>query len=716
MSFSPVKVTQMRELMNRELFEYFESFSDMQDAMDRVANNKLKTSLSIIPPELFDCTVGLGKSSGIAPIVKEALSRGLKICIVVPTHKLADEYCAKIPTAYHYFGRQSVEEATNDAQRQKFICHQKDSVNQAAEKNHLPSQSICRACPHAHTHILENVSNDEERVDKARQFFKIRNLKPEKYEQCRFLYDGLPEALASNVVVITPGSFSDAMGFYQVKSGRQVINQMQRLVIVDEKINLTKEINICAAGIQGWLNALDRLKQRLEESKTQPELLALLPEVESAFKMLGAKIMLGEDIDKQAILDIYNRSKEAGWIKSNTAKWEHIEFIEQQEFLIPLRALHTLAHNLEKGTVRKSKNKTHVYEVSQLVEWAIERGSTVFLDATSPLAMKALIRAINGTYFDAHVPQNLCVTRFEGHLYSRGNPRLKNYPATAQKRISELELIASQLSKPAAIITHKAWLKNSVECYMSDDAAEIAANIFFEKTGVKLGWFGAHDRGHNEWQGYNLAIVGVTLLPPAAIMAGYSGDRTALMTVGVNWPEWDEELTDPIWSDCIPPLPKQSYVRAWLLDRYAADIAQAIGRARAVNAPTPISIQLFGGLQTAEFDAALNAHGVTINVTTKDTVHRSVKQYRARGTDIGTIDEAIRQLLLRDEKTSRRSVRAQLETMGMSASDRAINGRLAELRKAGELAPAPQPGRPPKLVHDANNNLYGIAHQLFNAP
>lgn len=715
MSFSPVTVQQKRQAMRHEILEYFEGYSDIQDAKDYAANNHERLEIITQPPELIDCTFGMGKSAAIEPVVAEALSRQLKVCIVVPTHKLADEYCRNIPSAYHYYGRQSEEEARDDEQRKKFLCFKKDDVNVAADKNHLPSQSICRVCPHAHAHVLENVSDDVERVDKAILFFKVKGLKSENFKPCRFLYDGLPEALASDVVVITQNSFSDAMGIFQVKSGNKVQNEMQRLVIIDEKIALTKEINICAKGIQSWLDSLERLTRRLEESKSYPKLLALLPEVEDAFKTLGANIMLGKEIDKVAILDIYNRAKDAGYINSRTAQWERIDFLEQQEFLIPLRALHTLAHNLEQGTVRKSKTKTHAYEVSQLVEWAHLQGSTIFMDATAPLAMKAFISKIKGKYFDAHVDQNLVITRFSGNMYARGNVRLKRYKKDVQARMNELERIAAQLPKPAAIITHKAWLKFSEDSHESTDAAEIAAKSFFERTGVELGWFGKHERGHNDWKGFSIAIVGMPFLSKEAILSEYSGDRAALMTVGVNWPEWDGEMSEPVWDLCIPPMPKQPEIRAWLLDLYAAGIAQGIGRARAINAETPITIQLFGGLQTPEMDNALSVHGITINVTTEDTIHRTAAQYRGRGTDIKAIDEAIRQLILRDDKISLRSVRAQLESMGRSASNKAIVSHLSNLRAVGDLTAASKGGRPSKLHRDANS-IYGTAGQFFYAP
>lgn len=711
--FNPTDVAKKRADMNQEMMQYYYRYSDQMDEMDRVMmHNSLQQDLkklgvafeaalsppAPLPPILFDATVGLGKSNGISAIVDLALAQGLKVVIVVPTHALANEYCERIPHAYHYYGRQSKQQAAAKPALEKFICWQKTDANRAAAKNHLPAQSICRVCPHAYAHVLENVVDDAERVAEANTYFKSRNMQPADYPPCRFLYDGLPEALSAAVVVITPDSFSDAMGFYQVKDGTKVINKMQRLVIVDEKINLTKEIEITTGAIDGWLHSLDALTKHLTETNKNPELLKLLPMVEVTFKDLIAANLNIHGIKKAEILELCDKIKAVNGMYGNTASWERIHYLADREFVIPLRALHTLAHNLEQGTVRQSKNKMHVYEVSQLLVWAIENGSTIFLDATTSLAMKILIAQVKGEYFDAHVAQNMHITRFSGHMYARGNTRLKNYQQKSKNRIEELKKIASTLTKPAAIVTHMAWLKNSMDHHLSDNAAKDAADLFFNETGVKLGWFGAHDRGHNEWEGHNIAIVGLPFLASESIQSIYSGDRAALMTVGVSWPAWDGNCSQPDWANGIPPLPNQPEVLNWLLDRYAATLAQAIGRTRAVNSNNRvITIQIYGGLQTSQMDAALFVHGVVVDETMKDEIHVTLAAYRNRGTDMAAINQVIERLQSAGKKLSRRGVRDALTLDGKSANDHVITARLSELRQAKLLPPAKR-GRPPQEI------------------
>jgi hypothetical protein len=250
------------------------------------------------------------------------------------------------------------------------------------------------------------------------------------------------------------------------------------------------------------------------------------------------------------------------------------------------------------------------------------------------------------------------------------------------------------MQKPAAIITHKAWLKNSVENYLSDQAAKEASELFYKKTGVKIGWFGSHDRGHNEWQGCNISVVGWPLLSPDAISAAYSGDRAALMVAGIDWPAWDGVCSEWDAPNLIPPLPTQIVVRDWLLDQYAATIAQAIGRARAVNSPSEIRIHLYGGLNSREMEDVLAVHGVFINHKEKDTVHRTREIYRQRGSDLAAIREAIHQIGLDGRNASRRAVRAELTRIGKSADDHVIAGWIEEARNTGKLPPASKGGRP----------------------
>ena len=72
-----------------------------------------------------------------------------------------------------------------------------------------------------------------------------------------------------------------------------------------------------------------------------------------------------------------------------------------------------------------------------------------------------------------------------------------------------------------------------------------------------------------------------------------------------------------------PPLPLDARVRAWLIDRYAGDLVQAIGRTRAARSSHVIRCELWGGIDCPEMDQALARHGLEVETRWPNEVHRT---------------------------------------------------------------------------------------------
>lgn len=698
-----IKLSQTRDKLIEQMCRYARAYCDRIDAIDA------KQSPSKQPPIGFVATVGLGKSCAVSEIARILESYNLPLLVVVPTHELADEYCDRLEYAHHYFGRQpelSKYKGKRPHPGQKYVCQAVEDSHRAGNNNHRPAQSLCKTCPHGMSGVLKNIS-DPARVETARRFFKIKELEADKFDPCHFLYEGLPESMSRRVLVMPSSSFSEAASILSVKNDSgKTINQIPRLVIFDEATPASRQVKISPAEISTWVDSLTGLKDSLvnriahiddqfsptkdeaQERVQKIEQLKLLPEVEAMFTGLQNSIINNTPLECDKIIDLDKRTRKAGGAKGGTFRWERVSLTEHS-FSIPLRALGVLSVNLKAHSLTREKNAIQVYEILPSVEWAINNGSTIFLDATMSLATKSLILAAGGEIIDAQVPQNMQVTRFAGHLYARGMVRSESYPRAAAQYIKELERVADQLPEgPRAIITHKAYKKYS-DPNLDADAAAIR---FAEKTGVPLGHFGAHDRGHNQYDGHHIAIVGMPLQSPATILAGYSGDRAALLSAGVEWPLFDQQFDDGSDSNGVP-LPIQKSVREWLLDGYAATQAQAVGRARAINSKFTIQIQLWGGLQMPEMDDALLVHGVRIDEVRQNDVHRTLEQYRERGTDVSVIDRAIDRVIAIGKTPSQRTIRSALDDLQVSASARAIRARLSELRTSGVL-PAAAIGRP----------------------
>lgn len=655
-----------------------------------------------LPPLALQITVGLGKSHSVGETAVAAWRSGLPLAVLVPTHQLADEYIQRFSElrvhATHYYGRQSPGNDVGEA----WVCWKQDAVEQAGARNHRPAQSLCKTCPHGMRVEAERGK------EQAIEFFKRRGERPDVYEPCRFLYDALPQMLDAQILVLPVSSFSDAIGWWQPRDLVSGIpdERVQRLIIVDEHIDLARPVQIRAGDVSAWRDALPALDERLgktidalqrkgELNKGEATdlhharaLRMLLPDLDALFSAMAAGIASDGQPDAARLLDIHKRAGKAGAFRiAGTAPWEKVALRDDGGFHIPLRALRTLATNIEAGTLRTARNHWVAHDLSPVIEWAQKHGSTVFMDATLPLPLHAIVKATGGQIIETSAPQNHHTQRITGHLYARGQVGPGQYQRNAQARLKELERIAAQLPTPGAILTHKASLRYSQTACDHPGAAQDAGAGFEARTGVQIGWFGAHDRGHNRWSGRHLALVGMPLLSPEAIASSYGADRAALAQAGIDWPAWDGSMTDPADTTSSPqgvPMPAVSHVREWLMDRYAAGIAQAIGRNRAVNHDgTPLLVQLWGGIDHPELDKALERFGIVIQERSINFIHTSLQDYRTRGTDMNKIDEAISAAQVAAEQTGKPMgkalVRRMLQRMGATAADAAITQRLREI-------------------------------------
>ncbi len=668
-----------------------------------------------LPPFGVAATVGLGKSHGVMPIAEAAHAMGLPIVVLVPNHKLAQEHAERLAHlgAVVYQGRRAPAASKPNGppvDPGPHACYRLVQVSMAGDQNQRPAQGLCSKCPNGMAAVLQYVTRDEMRRQRAEQFFKVNGIDSGAVPPCQFLYKGLPDQLAAPILVAPVQAFSEAMAMWRevdLETGF-LIREAQRLVIVDEHADMSAEIEVGAGDIKVWRNRVDGLAERLgrqieflqgKNAPTQAEteeleqaraMRALAPEIDATFRDLASKIAgdipLGTDADH--IINLQKKVTKAGGSLAGTAAWEKIGYLrDEDDFFIPLRALSTLARNLAAGSTRQEKSALFAYETSPVIEWARDHGSVMFLDATMSQSMRRFIEAKGGTIHDATADQNMRVTRITGRLYSRGDVKKADYPMKAKARMEEIrDLITPKMDKPAAIITHKAYLKYSQEAHQADDAADVAAMDFEDGTGVAIGWFGRHDRGLDAWGGRHLALVGMPLLSKESIAGAYACTRAAMVDCDIPMPEWDQVMDKDKPDADGPPMPVMPDVRAWLIDEYAQGVAQAVGRNRAVNHPRgckPLQVHLWGGLQTAEMDAAMRCYGIVVH----DRM-RNPNSAPGPKVDVGAVDEAIEMVLATGGAVSERSVRGALVGLQRSASTESIRARIRDMRASGAIPAA----------------------------
>ncbi|MDE2174386.1 MAG: hypothetical protein KGJ54_03765 [Betaproteobacteria bacterium] len=710
-----------RAAMSAAMAAYFQAHASTIAEIDAVREDNRKARAegrtgkpmpAPLPPMGVAATVGLGKSHAVAQIAEAAHAMGLPIVILVPNHKLAWEHAERLAHlgAMVYQGRREPAASKPNgppADPGPHACYRRVQVSTAGDQNHRPAQGLCSKCPNGMSAVLQYVTRDELRRQRAEQFFKTSGIDPATVPPCQFLYKGLPDQLAAPTLVAPVQAFSEAMAMWreaELETGF-LTRETQRLVIVDEHIPMSAEIEVGAGDIQVWRNRVNGMAERLdrqieflqskdaltkaetEELEQAQAMRALIPEIDATFRDLASKIAgdipIGFDADR--IIKLQKSVVKAGGSVAGTATWEKIGYLrDEDDFFIPLRALATLARNFAVGSTRQEKGTLFAYETSPVIEWARDKGSVMFLDATMSQTMRRFIEAKGGSIHDAQADQNMRVTRMTGRLYSRGDVKKADYPMKAMARMEEIrDLIAPKMHRPAAIITHKAYLKYSQEAHQSDDAAEDAAWGFEAATGVPIGWFGKHDRGLDSWGGRNIALVGMPLLSKESIAGAYACTRAAMIDCGIPMPEWDQVMDKEKADADGPPMPVMPEVRAWLVDEYAQGVAQAVGRNRAVNHPRgckPLRVHLWGGLQTPEMDAALRRYGITVH----DRM-RNPNSAPGPKVDEGAVDAAIEMVLATGGAVSERSVRAALVGLRRSASTESIRSRIRELRASGAI-------------------------------
>ncbi|MBW8075270.1 hypothetical protein [Metallibacterium scheffleri] len=666
----------------------------------------LEERLRKLPALGITVTPGVGKTHAAGRVAMRAARAGVPVLIIVPTKALAHSYVEAINqasgagAATEYVARQSPEAVSADAALSPWLCHKLEDVRRAGEANHRPGQSLCRECPHGRK--AEYECGIQEREQRALKWFQAHGIDPWDYAPCHFLYEGLPSVKTAQILVAPAAAFSEALAFHNGVDEHGRFVRTQRFVIVDEAIAPGKLVRAGLVHVEQWITKL-ALIQKLAGEKIAKwhGLTAAAGEIaawneidgvaalgEEVFRELAAALALKQSPDLAQLTALLRATRAAKMTRSGIAAWERIGYAAEKDiFSSPLRALHALVRSMQAGVVKCLPTSVEFFEQSPILEWARKRGSVVFLDATLPLWLRRSIEHWGSTVVHAIAAQNISVERVTGCSYARGRPKLRGFRAYAKAMMHDYKTAAEQHARMGglwAALVHQAHIVYGSEVeYDSADTrkkADIAAEFASEfrvATGCELGWFGAHDRGQDYWKYHNLMLFGQPLL--GLVAAGDDDDgaggsmateyrlaRAAALTAGDDVAAWPAEigaLDEPVAGQI--PLPRDPQVRGWLVDRYAGDVVQAIGRARGARSPQTLRVELWGGVVSREIDQALAAHGIEIQTTRVNDVH--VTQRGPRRGCVNAVEQAIDALEAVCAAVSVRAVREALRGLGLRA-------------------------------------------------
>ncbi|HYQ90789.1 MAG TPA: hypothetical protein VES89_01605, partial [Candidatus Competibacteraceae bacterium] len=122
----------------------------------------------------------------------------------------------------------------------------------------------------------------------------------------------------------------------------------------------------------------------------------------------------------------------------------------------------------------------------------------------------------------------------------------------------------------------------------------------------RIGWFGRHDRGQNDWIGcQQLILWGVPRPPPPVMERLYEAERTFAARAGIHWQPWNAERTlqwfplpyataEGNGLELAARLPTNPDQAAWERDYLTAQVMQGAGRLRPLATPDrPLAVHVY---------------------------------------------------------------------------------------------------------------------------
>lgn len=266
---------------------------------------------------------------------------------------------------------------------------------------------------------------------------------------------------------------------------------------------------------------------------------------------------------------------------------EAVRLDNEGKMVIPLRALRQVAVAIQRGTAWVAAGKLFIATPTQALEH-IKKGGVLVADSTLSKAVQAIIP--NAVTARVKTPNLKIIQVFSGqHSKNAVNAHNENglsQALEAQRLMVRVkEIVESGIApEKICILSHMDLIKPLLE-----DGAPRMLGIPPEN----MGWFGNHNRGHNNWKECMYLIQwGVPRLGGANAERQYMADRQALIEAGGQaWNAWSGD-----WCPRSKPVPgsvlwsmgegyAEPDVDSWDQSWVTGETVQAVGRLRATRRP-----------------------------------------------------------------------------------------------------------------------------------
>jgi hypothetical protein len=578
-----------------------EARARLADGINRLLSHAKAVAQGLEKPSpfLFETTTGLGKSSAIRqwPSREDAPP----LLVLVPDHHLAATY--ESAGFAHYIGRNA------DPMSHSF-CPKYGIAQSVASMNHAIQSAMCARCPHEMKRKLLSTTSASER---AMLIQGIRKTKSDVQAIMPCPFTAMREAIMKEPFVVAPSSsISRQLATYVDPHGVM----KRRVILVDERASLSRPIVVSEKDIALWQAVIDHHFTEAKE-KIDQLLRDCARDLEDTMPMLEAR----QAALARSVISVLSRFL-SGLCEDESRHLTHAErvtlelplrllldegslFFERIIFddrlqikFAPKRAVMAILNCVANGSARVEKKSLACAEPTLLLE--LTRTHVVaFFDATPSLALKRVVKTLNGHVIEAKARQNIHITRHLGHFFGI-TPWVTREKAELSRYMSWLKRFPNRV-----FIAHKRAVK-AILAHAPEEAQ-------------RMGHWGLSHRGIDDFSSRDMVILGSFFPPPATWPLLYMMDRHVALSMGDEasaWPLWTGDMEKGVevmegsrLARCFAPLPKDPFIRAWLLQMVTAETVQAIGRSRAVNAKETVHVIVAGGFPLA----GIEDHGLSID-------------------------------------------------------------------------------------------------------
>jgi len=540
---------------------------------------------------------GLGKSHALRTVLADPATP--PTLVLAPTTDLVSAFVAAYPAddLGHYRGR-SPDPASPGH------CLRFPQIEDLRANHRSIAAHECQTCPHglaasdrpdAQEKLLDALNHELSRgqldlADPAghRDWrAAARQVKPCPWVQQRDNLRRYPHAAASHAAYNQDRA--------QVLT-RTTPDQPDRQVVIDESPPLFDDTVITPQTLSQWLAKNTADAPYPPEDLAPAAWLELNQNLDSALRTLAALLgahpdsdnyrLTPADLDVQpliATLDAFPRALDG--LRPEAV----LKDARGARLVVPRRALEDLKTALQLGTAWIHHGSLYLAVPSRSLQEILDHRRAITLtDATPGLLLQALA--------DHYQPLPVSTPSLQLQLHTG---RLHGKQSADDPRdLADLiqvmeEHVARQGIGQVGVLTHQ-----TLALLVRQQVEAGRVRGWRPEDSALVGWFGRHDRGHNDWLHLTALIQwGVQRPAPAVLERLYEAERAVAALAGIEWRPWSRERAEQWFAlpyatpdgqglELAATLPVNPDQAAWERDRVTTQAVQTAGRLRAAQRPT----------------------------------------------------------------------------------------------------------------------------------